>query len=72
VPQSPATPLLPAGALHLLQGGGTALYVAALNGHMDVARLLIEAGADLNAKAEARNQRDPSTRPPAEAQKPVA
>jgi ankyrin repeat protein len=37
-----------------LQGGMTALLVAILNGHLDCARLLIDAGADKDAAENVR------------------
>ena len=38
----------------LLQAGWTALLWAAENGRMDCARLLLDAGADKNAKSNVR------------------
>ena len=35
---------------HAPQDGATPLHVVALLGHLKVARLLLEAGADINAK----------------------
>jgi len=37
-------------ALHNCQEGHTALHYAAVGGHLDVVRLLITAGCDVNAK----------------------
>ena len=38
-------------SLDSVQGGGTALMAAAQNGHCEVVRMLLEAKADVNIKA---------------------
>ena len=35
--------------------GGTALYHAAINGDVEIVRVLLEGGADMEIKAEANN-----------------
>jgi hypothetical protein len=38
--------------LFITQGGGTALFMSAHNDHLEVARLLLESKADINAELE--------------------
>ena len=39
----------------VIQYGWTALYIAAQNGHREVVELLLQHGADVNAKDKVRN-----------------
>ena len=39
---------------HLVQGGWTALYSAAENGHLRVVEMLLEANAEVNIKSDVR------------------
>jgi ankyrin repeat protein len=39
-----------------LQGGATALIIAASNGHMDCVRLLVESGANTEAKTKVQTE----------------
>lgn len=51
---APETIPLPA-SLHLVQQGLTSLHIAAFRGHLELVRLLLERGADIEAKSHVRH-----------------